>query len=321
MNRATIGYVSFGIFCVAFAGFSIFLSSKLSDYQGHLDTQRNTISGYQQSISNLEGIIDKYQIENEILADSILLLNETINDLVLRIDEQDKIISTLRKKLNKTLRSFQDLESEIARLEAEKKDNSLAIASLEEEKNMVLKEYSETQVKAQMQEETKQKLEEATAENIQMVLAERKRLVIEDIAANTVVNYSQVKLGKKPNRANTNKIFGQNKWNYTTFEFTMDHRGSNKEIIDQEFILKIVDKDSGEILPYNEGNRRYPDSEGETEGWSFNFVDNPVKALHVNFQSKIGKKYEARIFLVKEGKEYMLANSTRLLVENGKAIN
>ena len=321
MNRTTIGYISFGVFCVAFAGFSIFFSTKLEDYQGQIVTQNRTITEYENSVLHLESIIEDYKIESEILVDSILVLNETINEMVLQIAEQDKLISALKNKLNKTLRSFQSLESEIARLEQEKQDNSLLIASLEQEKNEYLKEYSRVKVQADIQSETKIELQKTTAENIQLELAKRKRMLIDDIAANTKVMYKSVKLGKKPNKSNTKKTAGRNKWNYTTFEFQMEHGVDSRNIMDEAFILKIVDADTGEIVPYNEGNRKFPDSEVETEGWRFNFVDNPVRALHVNFQQKKGKNYEARIYLVKEGKEYFLANSSRLLVTGGKAIN
>lgn len=321
MKKSTIGYISFGVCCVILAGFSIFLTTKLTDYQEHISDQGIKLGQQSNSIGNLEGIIDKYQIENELLVDSILILNESINDYILRIDEQDKIIATLERKLNKSLRKFQSLEREISVLEQEKIDNSVLIASIEAEKNRVLQEYSETKVQADMQVETKTKLEQAAAENIEMVVAEQKRMVIDEIVQNTTVDFSSVKIGKKPGRKNTRKIEGKNKWNYTTFEFSMAHGFDNTKIMDEQFILKIVDTNTGEVLPYNESNVQFPDESEGTTGATFRFVDNPVSVLHVNLQPKTGKNYEARIYLVREGKEYLLANSHRTLVKNGKALN
>jgi len=269
----------------------------------------------------MAGIIDKYQIENEILVDSILYLNETIQDYVLRIEEQDKIISTLNRKLNKSLRSFQSLENQIIELEQEKMDNSIVIAQMEEQKNKILQEYSETKLQAEIHEETKAKLEQATYDNIDMVVAEQKREVIQEIAQNTMVNFTSVKMGRKPNRANTRKIEGNNKWNYTTFKFSMSHGFDNAKLLDEQFIMKIIDMDTGEIMPYIEGNKRYPESDSETTGKTFVFSDNPVEVLHINLQPKTGSNYEARIYLVKDGEEFLLANSHRTLVSNGKAKN
>ncbi len=321
MKKSTIGYISFGTCCLILAGFSIFLTTKLTDYQGHIEEQVIKLDQQDNSISNLEGIIDRYQVENEILVDSILYLNEAINEYVMRIEEQDKIINTLNRKLNKSLRSFQSLEEQISSLEQEKKDNSMVIAQMEEQKNILLQEYSETKLQAEMHEETKAKLEQTTYEKIDLVVAEQKREVIQEIAQNTLVSFNSVKIGKKPGRSNTRKIAGNNKWNYTTFKFSMSHGFENQKLMDERFILKIFDMDSGEVLPYNEGNNRFPESDAETSGKIFSFTDNPVEVLHVNLQPKTGKNYEARIYLIKEGEEYLLANSHRTLVANGKAKN
>jgi len=234
MKNSTIGYISFGVCCVILAGFSIFLTTKLTDYQVHMKDQGVRLEQQDNSINNLEAIVDRYQIENEILVDSILFLNEAINEYILQIEEQDKIISTLNRKLNKSLRSFQSLESEIAKLEKEKIDNSMVIAQMEEQKNKLLQEYSETKVQAEMHEETKAKLEQATYDKIDLVVAEQKREVIGEIAQNTMVNFTSVKMGRKPSRANTRKIAGKNKWNYSTFKFSMSH-GFDK-ITRQEYI-------------------------------------------------------------------------------------
>ena len=321
MKKSTIGYISFGVCCLILAGFSIFLTTKLTDYQVHIEEQGVKLGQQNNSISNLEGIVDRYQVENEILVDSILYLNESINEYIMRIEEQDKIINTLNRKLNKSLRGFQSLENQIATLEQEKKDNSMVIAQMEEQKNMLLQEYSETKVQAELHEETKAKLEQATYDKIDLVVAEQKREVIQEIAQNTLVNFTSVKIGKKPGRANTRKIVGNNKWNYTTFKFSMSHGFESQKLIDEQFILKIVDMDTGEVLPYNEGNNQFPESDAETAGKTFSFTDNPVEVLHVNLQPKTGKNYEARIYLIKEGEEFLLANSHRTLVANGKAKN
>lgn len=321
MKKSTIGYISFGVCCLILAGFSIFLTTKLTDYQVHIEEQGIKLGQQGNSINNLEGIVDRYQVENEILVDSILYLNETIVEYVQRIDEQDKIISTLNRKLNKSLRSFESLESQIASLEQEKIDNSVVIAQMEEQKNVLLQQYSETKVQAEMHEETKAKLEQATYDKIDLVVAEQKREVIQEIAQNTMVNFTSVKIGKKPGRANTRKIEGNNKWNYTTFKFSMSHGFDNQKLMDEQFILKIIDMDTGEILPYNEGNNQFPDSDIETTGKTFSFIDNPVELLHINLQPKTGSNYEARIYLIKDGEEHLLANSHKTLVTNGKAKN
>jgi transcriptional regulator of aromatic amino acid metabolism len=270
----------------------------------------------------LEAIIERYRAENEFLVDSILDLNSEIRELNLVIIEQDNIIKSLKNKLNTKLRDFNELEGKIAELRGLTNDQSIQIASLEAEKTRILKELEEMESLKGVAENRKSQLEIVEVQSLELIKEKKKRLAIEDITNNTVVNYLSVKIGSKPKKGNISKVKdGSGKWMYTDFEFVMAHGKDTEMLKNENFVLKIIDTDINKVLPYLEENPSYPESQAGTSGINFSFNNNTINVLHINTQLKNGKNYEARIYYVKNGEEYLLANSHRLLVSNGKVVN
>ena len=316
-----LGYYAFGLCSIALSIFAVLQSNLIEEQQVRTEKLVKKVKRQDRSIKDLERIVDRYREENEMLVDSILELNGEVRDLNMVIAEQDNIINSLEKKLNKKMRSFEKLEQKIAELEAEKQDNSMEIARIEAEKTQLLAEYEDLEVEKKIAEDRKATLEISEVKNLDLIKDKQKRLVIDDITNNTVINFQTVKVGSKPKRANLKKIKkGSDKWMYTKINFVMTHGKDSKLIANEQFVLKIIDTETNKIVPYLEENPSYPESEAGTMGKKFSFKNNPIEVLHINTQKKNSKNYEARIYFVHEGAEYLLANSHRVLVSNGKVI-
>lgn len=321
MNK-NIGYYALGLCSLALATFAVMQDSKIEKQQKYTKVLTEKVVRQDRSIKDLEMIVDRYREENGVLVDSILELNGEIRELNLTIIEQDNIIKSLDRKLNKSLRKFDALEKQISLLESKEQDYSIEIARLEADKTQILNVQETTGNELAIAEERKARLEKAEVENYNLIQDKKKRLVIDEIVNNTIINMLSVRVGSKPKLGNLNKIKkNSSKWMYSSFEFIMTHPSDQKLIENEQFVLKIIDKDTGKILPYLEENPSFPESVEGTNGKNFRFTNNPIEVLHINTQKKEGKNYEARIYLVKNGEEYLLANSHRMIVNNRKVIN
>ena len=317
-----VGYYAFGLCSIALAAFAILQNNLIEKQQVKTEKLVKKVARQDRSIKDLERIIERYREENEMLVDSILELNGVVRDLNLVIAEQDNIINSLEKKLNKKLRSFEKLEKKIAELEAREQDHSMEIARMEAEKTQLLAEYEDLEIEKKIAMDKMAHLEITEVKNLDLIEDKKKRLVVDDITNNTIINFQSVKVGTKPGTSNLRKVRkGTDKWMYTTVEFVMTH-GKNSELIkNEQFVLKVIDTESNKVLPYLEENPSYPESKAGTMGKTFKFNSNPIEVLHINTQAKTGKDYEIRIYFMHEGEEYLLANSHRVLVSNGKVIN
>ncbi len=320
MNKS-IGYVAFGMCSLVLASFAVFQSNMLEKLNDRNKTFKSEIQRKDNSIRNLEDVVERFEEENEELVDSVLVLNDEIRDLNLRVQEQDQIIKTLRNRLNGTTKKFKRLENEIAILENSNQDRAVEIQKLEEEKTNILAELQKLAVQEEIHIERKQKLETTTLENIQLVKEKKRELAIDDITLNTTVTYSRMLLSKKPNQKSLKKIKeGSDKWVYSTFEIELNHPSGEDLLLDQQFVLKIVDTDTQEILPYLENNPAFPEGNEGITGTFFRFKGNPEQILHINTQAKTGRNYEAKVFVIKDGKEHLLFHSHRAIVHEGKVL-
>lgn len=320
MNKS-IGYVAFGLCSLVLASFAVFQSNMLEKLNDRNKTFKSEINRKDNSIRNLEGVVERFEEENEELIDSIFVLNDQIRDLNLRIQEQDQIIKTLRNRLNGTTNKFKELENQIVILENSNQDRAVEIQKLEEEKTNILAELQILAVQEEIHMERKEKLEATTLENMALVKEKKRELAIEDITMNTTVTYSKMLLSKKPNQGNLKKIKeGSDKWVYSTFEIELNHPSGEELLLDQQFVLKIIDTDTQEILPYLEYNPAFPEGTEGITGAFFRFKGNPEQILHINTQAKSGQNYEAKVFVVKDGKEFLLFNSHRAIVHEGKVL-
>ena len=100
----------------------------------------------------------------------------------------------------------------------------------------------------------------------------------------------------------------------------MEHN-QPKTILDKEFVLKIVDMDHQNNVPYIESNPAFPKGMGDDKGISYYFDGNLVEVLHYNNQPKTGKNYEIQVFFKSEDEEeYLLLDGVKQFIQDGSVI-
>jgi hypothetical protein len=148
---------------------------------------------------------------------------------------------------------------------------------------------------------------------------EQKKLErIGHITNQTWVDFHEISLTKKVNKGKISKVKeGSDDWKYTMVNFSMKNPDAQL-LLDANFILKIINSETGEILQYIEANPEYPQSETSMAGVTFKFENNPVLLTHINNQEKTGNQYELRMYYVEDGQEHLMTNCSRVIVQNGK---
>jgi len=90
-------------------------------------------------------------------------------------------------------------------------------------------------------------------------------------------------------------------------------------LLDESFMVKIVNSDTHEILSYIESNPNFPESDIDTKGMKFKYDGNLVEVAYYNNQDRIGKNYEVQIFYVTDdGEEYLMQNGAKPFIIGGK---
>ena len=89
----------------------------------------------------------------------------------------------------------------------------------------------------------------------------------------------------------------------------------------ENFIVKIVNSDTQEILSYIESNPNFPESDKDSKGVNFQYDGNLIEIAYYNNQPKEGKNYEAQLFYIDEnGKEYLLRHGIKQIIQNRRPI-
>jgi hypothetical protein len=314
MNR-TFTLVIFGLFTLILSSFSVLQQLALDRQNQTIYAQNTALREAARSIKLEMQTSERIKTENQFLLDSIEVLNVQVASLSEAINRQTETIHELNGKLKRRLSKYEDIEKKIKWLQRDRETNLTRIRELEKEKSRLERQIAdfENAKKQQMTE-----LAQSEDEKMQLTLQEAKLRKIKTIAEQTWVNYNAISVRKKEHRGALQIIgMGDDKWKFTVVSLNL----TNPEIevlTDEQFILKIVNSETGELLPYLEANPEYPASLINTTGVSFQFKNNPVDITHVNVQQKNGMNYEVRIYYVTDGQEHLLKNSVKPILIHGK---
>ena len=106
---------------------------------------------------------------------------------------------------------------------------------------------------------------------------------------------------------------------YTVVEFFLEHEDL-KLLLDEQFLVKIVNSKSGDVLSYIESNPNFPDSEIDSKGVEFKFDGNMLEISYFNNQKKSGDNYEIQIFYLSNGEEYLLLEGSKPFLKDRKVL-
>ena len=145
---------------------------------------------------------------------------------------------------------------------------------------------------------------------------QQERLV--NIKSNTTVHFSDITLRKKETGNDLKKIDSKD-WRYTFIEFDLDNPKKDL-ILEETFVLQLFDLDHGQVVPMNENNPEFPESEQGRTGYKFRYKGAPVNIRYYNNQRKEGVNYEIRLYFLKGGLFFLLDNGSKRIVQNGEVV-
>ncbi len=159
------------------------------------------------------------------------------------------------------------------------------------------------------------------SEELQAAIVSRKQERLANIMAKTEVKFSSISLRNREGGNELKRIKSEDNWRYTFIDFDLDNV-DKESIMDETFIIQVYDLDNNVVVPFNEKNMQFPNSEMGAIGYKFKYDGKPVSVRYLNTQPKEGRNYELRLIYFKNDLTFKLANGTKRIVEDGKvAVN
>ncbi len=312
---------------VLVAGMSIFAyfqSNTIINQGNQIEDQHHEISFLEISLQEEENANstlrnDNTYLRNKLIVfeDSIITLHKKIKGLKWTIRKQAETIKSINGKLKDIENQYESIKMDIANAARQDLIDKETIASLERDKTELRKEMENLSIQKEQEVVAR---EETEAELLDRQLSEARFKRITSLVNNTAVRFNKIALSKKRFGKDISKIKNQNsKWKYTFIEFFLDHEDL-KLLLDEQFLVKIVNSDTGEVLSYIESNPNFPDSEIDSKGTTFKFDGNMVEVSYFNNQKKDGDNYEIQIYYISEGEEYLLLNGAKTFIQNRKVV-
>lgn len=239
-----------------------------------------------------------YEVRIKQLKDSVYILKKRVANLNLQLQTQGQTILENRKKMDSLRLQSEVLLTEIARMRSEKNADASKIATLEQERFNLDKKVGELFMKndtleQKIVDETVEK--EELKENIK-TLSEKE--IIFDIQNKVAVKFATVLPTKDDVKKDAKSA---KRWKKTLIKLRLDFEDLDL-IMNEFFMVQIVDDDSGKIIPPREAN-----AGDDTQGLLFRFKGNPVpQIIYPNYQKKNGKNYSVRLFYVRNDALYSM---------------
>ncbi len=255
-----------------------------------------------------------------VLRDSIQDLESQLVGLKKNLRSQRRRVKKLTKQLKKYEKDYQQLKTKIKNLAHQDQNAQAKIESLEAEKKQIKASLEQLQI---LKEEQAKEEKRIAAEILDREASERKFKLIQSIVNNTTIRFSKIRAKKKQftNKHLTKIRRKGKKWKYTLIDFYLENP-SFDELLDQNFVVKIVDSDTKEVLSFVESNPNFPNSDQDSKGVQFKFDGNMIEIAYFNNQEKNGKNYEIRIYYISEaGEEYLLDGGVRPFIKDKKTLS
>lgn len=324
MSR-TIAWVSGSFLLMALTVYASYQYNTINKKEGVIKTQHQEIVRldddlFKETQLRMTAEATVMDLEGKVreLRDSVSFLQENIASLKKKVKKQGRTLRALSKKLKNFENDYDILKQEIAALSRKDNIDKERIQELELEKETLRNEIATVEIKREREQKAQQKAEKVLLE--QKMKEERLRQTTR-IIDNTRVVYKKVSTQKARFGKTMKKLRKKNtSWAYTILEFQLTH-DETPVLLDEQFIAKIIDSDSGEILSYIENNPNFPESDKDAKGIKFKFDGNLIELAHYNNQEKTGKNYEVQLFYIdSEGQEHLLRGGIKQFLKDRKLV-
>jgi len=290
-----------------------------------------TIVQQQEDITLLNNSLEIEKEDNKVLLEENDELRAEISQLEEKIEAYEKEIKSLKSKLSneksrvkrreasmKDLKNqYFALEDQIAALQKDAKANTKTIQSLMAEKDQLRTQNDQQYVEqVKVNEQITQMEQDLYKAEMEKIKQER----IMNIANNTQVKFIDISVKAEKTSNNLTKIKKNGKnWNYTIVAFDMINSNTT-QILDEQFVLKIFDKDTNQAISFIETNPAFPDSQQNSDGMFFKYSGNKILLQFKNTDIKPGSNYEIQMFYIEDNQEFQIQNATKQFINNSKVV-
>jgi len=313
------------VLLVSLAIFSAIQVKKLNQTKSHLSEQLKNIDNLEDSIETekedkilLTQLNADLQDENQILRDSIIRLNQIIANLRRKVQQQDDIIAELQGKVNYLQSQYDDKKKDIAILSRKDNVDHQAIAAIETEKAVIKKQIDNFQ--SEQSNVMTVKIETESAIQDKMESEDRFRKIV-DVVNNTRIKFQDIQIKMNPTGNPVTRLITDGKnWKHTTINFFMNHEDA-KVLLDEEFLVKIIDMDFQEEILLAEPNPMVKEKVEEKIGAPFYYDGNLVEINYNNSDPKRGKNFEVQVYYKSDdGEEYLLLDGVKQFIRDGNIV-
>ena len=149
----------------------------------------------------------------------------------------------------------------------------------------------------------------------EQIISARKQARMREIVTDTKIDYKSIKLKEEKGGNDLDRLRNEG-WRYTVIEFDLQNP-DQEAIFNEEFILQIFDIDNQRVVPFNESNPSFPDSNMGATGYAFTYKGQPMTIEYFNSQKKTGNNYEVRLYYAGKGFLLPISSGSTRIVEEG----
>lgn len=290
-----------------------------------LNTRIGTLASEVQNLKNkVRSLSNKLNQKN----DKLIALNKQINKLKNSSSANNNKIAQLSKERDELLERMEELDKiryaegkEIEQKESEIKKNNHVQKQLKDEIAVAQEKLERTNMSPSVKEPAYAAPAPSISSNPSMeeekekIIKARKQARVSNIVKNTTIEFRSVELKEGKNAKRIDKLKGDG-WRYAVIEFDLKN-ADGEAIFDEEFYMQIFDLDNQKVIPVNESNPQFPNSEMGAVGYKFTYEGDPLKIDYFNSQKKTGKNYEVRLFYAGNGFLIPITNGKNRIVNDG----
>lgn len=285
------------------------LDDKIAEQKETIRHQNKKIQKLEDSVKSLSGQISQLKKNGQASSKKIQGLEAERDELLVKMEGLDRQRAQAMRAREK---AEQDKRREAKRLAKAEKEKKRIEAAANRPPSSAPSPNAERPVKKE-QPLSAQKEELQNEVNTEIKTREQER--IKKIVTGTTVEFSSVSISMKENGKPLDKL-KKDGWKSTRFVVNLNNP-DHKAIIDESFIVQVFDLDENKVIPVNEANIRFPDSNQGSLGYRFDYEGTPLNINYFNTQKKTGKNFELRLFYAKNGVLFPLKNGTLRIVRDG----
>lgn len=260
---------------------------RILELEEQVQVLENRIGDYETEIASLKAKVKQYKSDKSYLKGKLRRRNNTIDKLTKQIAElarsrtdETATINNLKEKHKRLLNEVDSAKAEIKNLESK----------------IVNNQDKEDEIR------------------IQEMRARR----IHNIVQNTTLVLDKVE-ARELKESRPMKKVNKDKWRYTYIQFDLQHKDGHPVLVGENFTVTLRDMDTGKILPYIEGNPKFPGNKIET-GCPIQFDGNMFIVNYFNNEVKRGQNFEVEVSYVLNGEVYKIVNGTQQIIKDRKVV-